>query len=100
MIAASHHHGAVLAPSQEVAMAVAAEQKKAEVVGDAPIVVDLGKQSRKRIKQLRQGTGKLMVELNEVLDELRTAGKVAPNAQPIYVVLKQKPKRRGFLPRI
>ena len=77
-----------------------ATEKKVETASEAPIVVSLGKQRRKRIKQLVQGKGKLMDELNDVVAELRTAGKIAPAAQQIIVVVKERPRRRGLLPRI
>ena len=77
-----------------------ATEKKTESLSEAPIVVNLGKQRRKRIKQLVQGKGKLMDELNDVVAELRTAGKIAPVAQQIIVVVKERPRRRGLLPRI
>lgn len=59
----------------------------------APIVVDLGKKRGKQIKQLREGRGKLMDEVSGVLEELKADGSLGPNAQPIIIVVKQKPKR-------
>ena len=37
----------------------------------APIIIDLGKQRRKRIKQLKKGRGKLWAEVEDVLGEVR-----------------------------
>lgn len=62
-----------------------------------PIVVDLGKASRKRIRQARKGTGKLIDEVNTVVEEMRTNGTIGTSAQPIVIVVRQKRrKRKGF----
>jgi len=67
-----------------------------------PIVVDLGKRSRKKIKRLRRGKGPLMSETQGVLAELRQAETIDGDAQVVIVVVKQKNKRsqrflRGLL---
>jgi hypothetical protein len=67
--------------------------------GAAPIVLDLGKQRRKRVKQLRRGEGRLMDEINASIEELRTAGAIGADAQPVVVIVRQKPRGlRGGLP--
>jgi hypothetical protein len=64
----------------------------------SPIVLDLGKQRRKRIKQLRRGAGKLMDEVNASIVELRVAGAIGPTAQPVVVVVREKRRKtRGLL---
>jgi hypothetical protein len=60
--------------------------------GPAPIIIDIGKKSRKSIKQLRRGEGKLMNEVNDAIKELREASKITGNAQPIIVVVRQRPQ--------
>ena len=62
-----------------------------------PIVLDLGKQRRKRVKELRRGGGKLMDEVNASIEELRTAGALAADAQAVVVVVREK-RRRTRLP--
>jgi hypothetical protein len=55
------------------------------------IVVDLGKQSRKKIKQFRRKMkGKLAGAIQETLHGLKTAGKLAENAQPVVFVVREK----------
>lgn len=54
------------------------------------IIVDLGKKKRKAIKRLRKGTGKLMDEVNDCIEELREAGAISGSAQPVIVVVKEK----------
>ena len=63
----------------------------------APIVVDLGKKSRKQIRQARKGAGKLIDEIQEVVEHLQATGGVAAGAQPIMVVVRQKRRRSGLL---
>lgn len=65
----------------------------------APIILDFGKQRRKDVKRLRRGEGKLLDEVRAALDELRTAGAVTSNAQPVIIVVQQKRRRTtSFLP--
>ena len=59
---------------------------------DAPIVIDLGSRSRKQVKKLRRGQGKLMDRLAMVVEELKHSGTVAAGAQPIVIVVKEKRK--------
>jgi hypothetical protein len=63
----------------------------------APVVVDMGKKPRKQIRQLRKGHGKLMMRVNDVLAELRTAGSISALAQPVVIVVRQRPKSRAVL---
>lgn len=63
----------------------------------APVVLDLGKQRRKRIKQLRRGEGRLMDEVNASIDELRTAGALAADAQAVVIIVREKRRKmRGL----
>lgn len=68
----------------------------------APIIVDLGKQRRKKVKGLRSGTGRLAETLNGCLDELRTAGTLAPNSQTVVVIVRERRRRnkslKGLIP--
>jgi hypothetical protein len=62
-----------------------------------PVVLDLGKQRRKRVKQLRRGEGRLMDEVNASLEELRTAGAIAADAQAVVIIVREKPRKmRGL----
>lgn len=68
----------------------------------APLIVDLGKQRRKNVKDLRSGTGRLAEALNGCLEELRTAGTLAPNSQTVVVIVRQRRRRnkslKGLIP--
>ena len=56
------------------------------------VVIDLGKQKRKRIKALRKGKGKLMARVQEAIANLKESGALKPNAAAI-VVVRQKRKK-------
>jgi len=69
--------------------------KEAEAA-PAPIIVDLGKKSRKQVRKLRKGRpGKLLERVEESIEHLRQNGALAANAQPIVIVVKERSKRRG-----
>lgn len=63
----------------------------------APIIIDLGKHRRKRVKDLRKGTGRLADEVNGCLAELRMAGTVSPNAQTVVVIVRERRRRNKSL---
>ena len=77
------------------------ETKTGAVANEAPIILDLGKQRRKRIKQLTRGKGKLMDEVSRSIEELKNAGKISKSVQPLIVVVRQRPQSRFWmLPKI
>jgi hypothetical protein len=66
--------------------------------GPRPVVVELGRKKRKQIKKLRRGTGPLMDDLQELLEKLRASGTLAAGVTPVFMIVKQKPKRRSMHP--
>jgi uncharacterized protein (UPF0335 family) len=65
---------------------------------DDLIIVDLGSRSRKSIDRLRQGKGKLMGDIDEVIGELKAAGGVPASAQPIVIVVTEKLDKKMRIP--
>jgi hypothetical protein len=63
----------------------------------APVIIDLGKQRRKRIKDLRRGTGRLADEINGCVEELKAAGTLSSSAQTVVVVVREKRRRISSL---
>jgi hypothetical protein len=63
---------------------------------NAPIIIDLGKQRKKRVKALRRGTGRLADDVNDCVLELRAAGTISNTAQPVVIVVQQKRKSKSF----
>lgn len=65
--------------------------------GSRIVVVDIGKkQSKKAIKRLREGRGKLMPKIESAIQEIQEETKTT-NAMPIVVVVEKKKRRRGLL---
>jgi hypothetical protein len=62
------------------------------------VVVDYGKrQSRKKIRQLRKGKGKLREGIDELVAELIESKRIDSLAQPIVIIVREKQKR-GYWP--
>ncbi len=59
-----------------------------------PVLIDLGRQKSKKVKQLRKGDGPLVDDLHAVIDELRENGTIDAGAQPVIVVVERKRKRK------
>lgn len=64
----------------------------------SPIIIDLGKKKRKQIRDLKNGTGKLMAEVADVLNEVRAnMGSDADGKQfiPVILVYRRKSRRKA-----
>lgn len=57
---------------------------------NAPVIIDLGKRRRKQVKKLRRGEGKLLNDVNGAVEELRTAGTLGADTQPVIIVVREK----------
>jgi len=66
------------------------ETRKADA---SPIILDIGRKNRKQVKQLRQGKGKLLQEVNNCIEELKTSGNITASAQPVIVIVRERPRR-------
>jgi uncharacterized protein DUF6200 len=73
---------------------MAADSEKSEASekrsGKSPIIIDLGKRSRRQINRLRRGKGELLDEVHDCLDELAENGKITKTAQPVIVVVTDR----------
>jgi hypothetical protein len=74
-----------------------ATEEKVENVS-MPIVIDLGKERQKRIRQLKRGRGRLLDEIDEVVEHVKAG--LGPDDQakqlvPIVMVYRKKQKRKG-----
>lgn len=66
-----------------------------------PVIADLGRRSRKQIKDLRAGHGKLLDEVQDCIQELQASGTIDESAQPVVVLVTESPVetlRPAFLP--
>jgi hypothetical protein len=78
-------------------MAGATEPGKGDSKNRDTIVVDIGKKSKKQIRNLRKGKGKLMDQVNDVLNELKTSGAITGVAQPVVIVVQEKVTMDSFM---
>jgi hypothetical protein len=71
---------------------------------NAPLILDLGRTTRKNVRELRLGRGKLLGDVHDAIEEVTTSlGDQADGKQLIPVVLIYQRKRRrsrrgGLLP--
>ena len=60
----------------------------------APVVIDLGKKSRKRIKALRKGKpGALLDKIREAVGALQEQGTISASAQTVIVVVRERQRK-------
>ncbi|MCB9794623.1 MAG: hypothetical protein H6741_18065 [Alphaproteobacteria bacterium] len=60
------------------------------------IILDLGRQSAKKVKKLRRGEGGLYDDVQEAVQELKSAGTIAADAQTVIVVVERKLSTSSF----
>lgn len=77
-------------PKDTVAKTADATSAEAE---NQPIIVDMGKQSRKAVRKLRKGkAGKLLRRVEETVAHLRESGAAAEGVQTIVIVVRERPR--------
>jgi hypothetical protein len=75
----------------ELELVLEDEDEAEDEEGEQVLVVDVEKrQSRKKVKKLRQGRGPLMDKVYDVLDELRAGGVIEDQVQPVVFVVREK----------
>jgi hypothetical protein len=63
----------------------------------ATVVADLGSRSKKSIKRLRQGDGRLLEDVHKLVGQLKADHTVGESAQAVIVVVKEKRRNRFCL---
>lgn len=63
-----------------------------------PLILDLGQQKPKAVKQLRKGRGKLLDDVLSTVEELKTIGTISQTAQPVIVLVEKKPTAKTLFP--
>lgn len=61
--------------------------------GEVAVVVELRKASKKQIRRLREGHGRLMEEARGCVGQLKRDGELDENAVPVYVIVQRKSRR-------
>jgi hypothetical protein len=70
----------------------------AKTEGPDPVLVDLGRKSRKQIKRLRKGEGKLWVDVATTIEQLKADGIIAASATaPVVVVVVERKAKKGLI---
>lgn len=69
---------------------LAAVDSAAANTSNGPVIIDLGKRKRKLVKKLRRGEGKLLDDVNGAVAELRTAGTLSADVQPVIIIVREK----------
>ena len=76
-----------------------ADENENEVDVTEPIIIDLGKQKRKRIKKLLKGRGRLLDEVEDVVVEVADLLDEELHDKvlvPLILVYEKKPKRKKY----
>ena len=60
-------------------------------------VVDLGRRSKKQIKRLRKGGGRLLDRVEQTVGQLKADKEIDPKSEVVVVVVRQKDKKKGLL---
>lgn len=79
-----------MATEQNRSTADATTETKTTAARNAPLLVDLGAKSRKLVRRLRKGKGKLMESVAATVQELQASGQIGPQVQPIIIVVSEK----------
>jgi hypothetical protein len=76
------------------------EGKGAKTVADTqpvesitPIVVDAGRRTRKTIRRLKEGRGRLMEEVADVIEDIRLARGAGKEIVPIVIIYRERRRR-------
>lgn len=71
--------------------------KTLEPKQDDLCVVDIGKHSRKSIRKLRRGEGKLAARAESMVEDLKSQGVIARNSNTVVLVVREKRRKLGGL---
>ena len=66
--------------------------------GQAITIVDLGKRSKKQVKKLKKGGGRLMDRVSQTVDQLKAENEIDAKAEVVVFVVREKdPRTKGIL---
>ncbi|WP_159718332.1 DUF6200 domain-containing protein [Geminicoccus flavidas] len=60
------------------------------------VIIDMGEHSRRRVRQLRRGEGRLMEKVEDALADLEEQGVIQASAQRVVIVVRQEPSLGGL----
>ncbi len=70
-------------------MTIDAEDKQTEAE-DALCIIDLGEHSRKRVRRLKRGKGRLMEKVEDAIADLKHQGVLSADAQTLVVLVREE----------
>ena len=76
-------------PPESTSTSTTTLEKPAEAVSEM-CVVDLGEHSRKAVKRLRRGEGRLMDKVEDAILSLREEGILGASSQAVVVVVREE----------
>ena len=59
-----------------------------------PMIIDMGKRSRKAVRALRKGKGVLLHKIDDHLQRLSEIGEISADHQPVVIIVRPKSKRK------
>ena len=62
-------------------------------------VIDLGEHSRRRVRRLRRGEGRLMEKVEDAVAALQENGVLSAGAQTVVIVVRQEPSLSSMFER-
>lgn len=60
------------------------------------VIIDMGEHSRRRVKKLRRGEGRLMDKVEDTLADLEEQGVIEAATQRVVIVVREEPSMGGF----
>ena len=75
-----------------------AQQTTTPAVTAPPIIIDLGKVKKKKVRDFKEGRGELALEVQQIVAETRSnlgADGAGKELLPIVLVYRQKRRKRG-----
>ena len=62
---------------------------------NAPIIIDVKTQSKKRIKRLKNGTGKLLETVHAAIAEARSGRADNTEVVPVVIIVEKRASKKG-----
>ncbi|MEM1168614.1 MAG: hypothetical protein AAGJ08_05910 [Cyanobacteria bacterium P01_H01_bin.35] len=69
-------------------MVMSGERKTSQMANT--IILDFGSAEKDDIKDLRYGQGKIFKKVAKAIEQLKDAGEIGENVQPVIAIIKQK----------
>jgi Family of unknown function (DUF6200) len=61
-----------------------------------PVIIDAGKKSRASIRRLKEGRGRLMLEVSDIIEDARgTSAAANKEIVPVVILYRERPRRRA-----